>query len=108
MKYHKERLAKLIREELSNQIARDLEFPNALVTLTEIQFDANIERADINVTVWPSEKAKDTLKVLNQAAPALQSVLFKKMKVRSLPKFVFVLDRGPENAAKVEKALLSE
>ena len=108
MKFHKERLAKLIREELSLQIARTLEFASALVTVTTIEFDTNVERAEVNVTVWPSVKAPAALKVLNQAAPVLQSTLFKKLKVRSLPKFVFVLDRGFENAAKVEKALLSE
>jgi hypothetical protein len=85
MKFHDERFSKLVREQLSEGMAREIETPGA---------------------IFPSEKADQTIKDLNRQAPILQTYLFRKLHVRSIPKLVFTRDYGNENAASVEKAFI--
>ncbi|MBI4086163.1 MAG: ribosome-binding factor A [Candidatus Liptonbacteria bacterium] len=108
MNHRPERVGKLIREQLSGIIARELEFENILVTITEVEVDKKLETAKTRISVWPAEKSKDALNALNKARNFLQTALFKKLNIRPMPNIWFELDRGPEHAAGVEKALLEE
>ncbi len=108
MDYRNERMGNLVREELSKIIARELEFENALVTITEVEVDKKIETAKVMISVIPSEKAKEVFKILDAARNNLQTILFKKLNLKPVPRIQFEIDRGPENAANIEKALLEE
>ena len=108
MKYRPQRVGKLIREQLSGIIARELEFENVLVTITEVEVDKKLETAKTRISVWPVEKSKEVLSTLNKARNLLQTTLFKKLNIRPMPKIQFEIDRGPEHAAEVEKLLLEE
>ncbi len=108
MNYRSQRVGKLVREELSKIIARELEFENILATITEVEVDKKLEIAKTRISVWPVEKSKDVLNELNKARNFLQTALFKKLNIRPMPKIQFEIDHGPEHAAGVEKALLEE
>lgn len=108
MNHRPERVGKLIREELSKIIARELEFENVLATITEVEVDRKLEIAKTRISVWPIEKTKDVLKTLNKTRNLFQTALFKKLNIRPMPRIQFEIDRGPEHAAGVEKALLEE
>jgi len=108
MDYRAERMSNLIREELSKIIARELEFDNALVTITEVEVDKKLDTAKVRVSVIPSEKAKDVFVILNLARNSLQTILFRKLNLKPVPRIQFEIDRGLENAANVEKTLLAE
>ena len=106
MNYRSQRVGKLIREQLSRIIARELEFENVLATITEVEVDRKLEIAKTRISVWPVEKTKDVLNALNKIRNILQTTLFKKLNIRPMPRIQFEIDRGPEHAAGVEKALL--
>ena len=108
MDYRNERMGNLVREELSKIIARELEFENALVTITEVEVDKKIDKAKVMVSVIPSEKAKEVFKILDVARNSLQTILFRKLNLKPMPRIQFEIDRGFENAANVEKAFLEE
>ena len=108
MKYRPQRVGKLIREELSKIVARELEFENILATITEVEVDKKLETAKTRISVWPVEKSRDVLSTLNKARNLLQTALFKKLNIRPMPRIQFEIDRGPEHAAGVEKTLLEE
>ncbi len=108
MDYRNERMGNLVREELSKIIARELEFENALVTITEVDVDKKLETAKVRVSVIPSEKAKDAFKILDLARNSLQTILFRKLNLKPVPRIQFEIDRGLENAANIEKTLLAE
>ena len=108
MKHRPERVGKLIREELSALIARELEFPGALVTLTDVEVNKKLEIAKVGVTVFPSEKADECLAVLKRSQGQLQHGLNHKLNIRPMPRIHFFPDHGPENAARVEKKLLDD
>ena len=108
MNFRSERVSKLIREELAKIIIREVEFDNALVTITAVDVDKKLEHAKVNVSVIPSASGEAALKELEKRAGSLQFLLMKKINIKPMPRIVFMLDHGMENAADVEKALLSE
>ncbi len=105
--FRPERVGKLIREELSKVIERELEF-KSLVTVTEVRVDGKLEHAKVLVSVLPTSGEADALRELGASAGRLQHLLMKKVNIKPMPRIFFEIDKGPENAAAVEKALLDE
>jgi ribosome-binding factor A len=108
MNFRSERVSKLIREELAKMIVRELEFPGALVTITEVEVDKKLEHAKVEVSVIPSSFGKGALEQLVENAGRFQHLLLKKINIKPMPRISFALDHGPENAATVEKLLLDQ
>lgn len=108
--FRAQRVQKLIREELSWIIAREVDFPDphALITVTEVAVDKKMDRATARVSVIPSASAAGALAELEKRTGKLQHLLMKKINIKPMPRISFEIDRGPENAAKVEKALIHE
>ncbi len=114
MKHRSERVVNLIKEELSKIIARELEFPDCLMTITSVEIDKKLSRAMVNFSVLPSlsassgqaEKFEAVLKILENNRRHLQYLLMKKINIRQIPEIVFKIDRGLEAAANIEKLLI--
>lgn len=106
--YRSQRVEKLIREELSKILVREFEFPNALVTVTEVQVDKKLEHAKVMVSVIPSATEESALATLDKNVGMIQHMLLKKINIKPMPRISFALDRGLENAARVEKVLIKE
>ena len=106
MNFRPARVGKLIREELSLMIIREMELP-ALATITAVTVDKNLEGARVEVSVIPSTAAaeKAVLAALTARAGHFQHLLLKKINIKPMPRIFFAIDHGPENAAKVEKLL---
>jgi ribosome-binding factor A len=107
MNHRPERVAKLIREKLSTTIAREVEFPmGTLVTLTEVEVNKKMEIAKIGVSVIPSNKAEEVLRILHKAQGDLQYLLVRILNIKPMPRIHFAIDYGPANAAHIEKTLI--
>jgi ribosome-binding factor A len=103
--YRADRVSKLIREELGKLIIRELEFNGALATITSVEVDKKLEHAVVNVSVLPAASEAGIMLVLEKSVGHLQHLLNNKMNIKPMPRISFALDRGLENAAKVEKLL---
>lgn len=108
MNHRPERVGKLIREELSKMIGRELEFPDMLVTLMEADVSAKMDIAKIGISVIPSDKSEEALTILKDAQGELQYKLLRVLNIKPMPHLHFFIDYGPENAARVEKQLLED
>jgi ribosome-binding factor A len=106
--HRKERIASLIREELALMLAREMELPEVLPTITEVIIDDDHAHANVRISFFPSEKAEQSLKVVQKELPRFEHMLWKKLGIRPMPHLSVMIDRGPENAARVEKALLED
>lgn len=104
--YRKDRVASLVQEELGKLLLREMEFPGALVTITSVDVQKDLEIAHVHVSVLPSEKGDEVMKLLSKEQKHLQFLLLRKMNIKPMPVISFKLDKGLENAARVEKALL--
>jgi ribosome-binding factor A len=108
MNFRKQQLNSLIRNELSKAIVREVDFPvGALASVSEVRVTDDLTYADVMVSVYPDSKKEGTMKSLNAKRAELQTILFKKIKIMSLPKIRFNYDPGPEKAGSIEKILLS-
>jgi len=104
--YRSQRVEKLIREELSKILVREFEFPNALVTITEVQVDKKLDHAKAMVSILPAATEESALYTLNRNIGRIQDMLLKKINIKPMPRVSFVIDHGTENAARVEKKIL--
>ena len=101
-----QRVESLIKEELNKIILRELEFDGAIVTVTEVAVQKDLDYAEINVSVIPNEKSGGVLKLLNQNRRKLQHFLLKKINIKPMPEIRFQLDTGLARAAEIEKRFL--
>jgi len=101
-----QRVESLIREELNKLIIKELEFPGALVTVTSVMVQKDLDYVIVNVSVIPGGKGNEVLKNLEQNRRQLQHMLLRKINIRPMPEIRFKLDVGLEKAAEVERVLL--
>ena len=79
-----------------------------MATLTYAEISAKMETARVGVSVIPSNKSEEVLKILQKAQPELQYLLVKKLSIRHVPEIVFEIDSGYEDAAGIEKSLMKD
>lgn len=103
--FRSERVGSVIHKELSRMIIRDIELTGGLITVVEVVVDKKLEHARAHVSVIPASLEAHALRVLNMKIGEFQHELNRKMGIRPMPLISFVLDRGSENAARVEKLL---
>ena len=109
MKYFRfERVGSLIQGELNKIILKEIETPGILITITQVEVAKDLESAIVYFSAIPSVKAEEALEILEKNRVHLQYLLMKKLNIKPMPKIFFKIDRGPEKAAQVEKALLDK
>ncbi len=101
-------MASLLREELALLVAQEIEFKDMFVTVTDVLVNGDLEDAQAKVSVLPSERAHDALKILRPFEHRFHGFLVRKLNIRPIPRIRFVIDHGPEKAAEVEKKLMGE
>lgn len=108
MKHRPERVSSLIQEELGKILVRDIEVDGAIITITGVEINKDLEHASVYIGVFPPAKNEAVMETLNAARQTLQWELTKKLNIRPMPSIAFKLDVGAENAAAVEKKLLGK
>ena len=104
-----EKVAELIREEVSQIVGFELEDPRLeRVTVTEVKVADNLRDARVYVVAEGTEEEKGAaLKALHKAAPYVRRQLGRALNLRYTPELHFVRDTVEESATRVE-ALLGE
>ena len=96
---------KLIQEELSKIIFREIEFADALVTLTRVDTTANLIESRVYISVMPNSREAEVFKNLNKRIYYIQQLLNERIKMRPMPKIIFLKEKETERAGKVEEIL---
>jgi ribosome-binding factor A len=104
-----EKVAELIREEVSQIVGFELEDPRLeLVTVTDVKVADNLRDARVYVVAEGTEEERAAaLKALHKAAPYVRRQLGRTLNLRYTPELHFVRDTVEESAARVE-VLLNE
>lgn len=108
MHHRVERVNNLIKEELGYLLEREVEFPEALVTVMEVACSRKMERAAVHLSVLPVHKSEAMLKIAREHQARLQFLLLRKMNIRPMPRINFEIDRGADAAARIEKIFIEE
>jgi len=99
------RVNELLREELSELLLREVKDPrvgHGLVSITEVQVSPDLRHAIVYVSHLGDESERDeVLKGLQNAAHFLHIELVRRLKMRSIPEFVFRFDPSIERGARL-------
>jgi len=100
------RVNQLIKKELSQIILREIDFSkDVLVTLTRVETVPNLSESKIYVSCIPDGKQEDVLKTLISQVWHLQQLLNKRLKMRPIPKIIFLKEKETVKAGKIEEIL---
>ena len=87
-------------------ILREVEFSSdVLATITRVETTRKIDEAKVYVSVLPESKAKIVFDILKRRIYHLQHLLNKRLKMRPIPKIVFVEEKETIKAGRVEELL---
>jgi ribosome-binding factor A len=96
----------LIKRELSGIILKEIEFPqDTLVTLTRVETSSNLIESKIYVSVIPESRQDAVMKLLRGQVYFLQQLLNDRLRMRPIPKIIFVKEEETVRAGKVEELL---
>jgi ribosome-binding factor A len=102
-----ERVADIIREEISQIVGYELEDPRlTMVTVTDVRLSGNGREAQVFVTVAGNEKEHElALAALRHAAPYVRKQLTLSLNLPRTPEIHFVRDKVEEAGERVDRLL---
>jgi len=105
--YRPERVGELIREEVAAFLTGDARDPRiGFVTVTGVDVSADLTHARVRVSAMGTDEEKArSLEGVQSAGRFLRARLAKTLRLRVAPNLVFVLDRGIEHAARIDRVL---
>jgi ribosome-binding factor A len=98
-----EKVQKLSRQVLGEAVA-ELKDPRiGFATVTHVRVSADLRHARVFVSVLGSEEEQAaTMEGLDSAKPHLRATLGRQIRMKYLPELIFELDRGAEEAQRLE------
>ena len=102
-----ERLADQLRSEVAELIEQELKDPRiGFATVTRVEVSGDLHYARVWISVWGgTEVQQATLQGLASAAGFIRYEIGHRLNLRRAPEFTFRLDRGVEEAQKIESLL---
>ncbi len=100
MKYRKNRLEELIRRIVSEIILRELKDPRiGFVTVTGVELSKDYSEARIGVSILGSTtEVRKSMEGIRSSSGYVQKLLGRELKIRTLPRVYFYLDKSVEQA----------
>lgn len=104
MSQRMEKLQKLARQVLGEEIQKLKDPRVGFATVTAVKITPDLRHARVFVSVFGSpEESKATMSGLNSAKPHLRSELGRQTRMKYLPELDFELDTGPQEAQKLDE-----
>ena len=102
-----ERVADVLREEISQIVGYELEDPRlTAVTVTDVRLSSDKKAARVYVTIHGDEKEhQEALSALKHAAPYVRKQLGLSLSLPRTPEIHFVRDRVEEEGERVDQLL---
>lgn len=100
------RVNELLRLELNKILLTEVERPSGcVITITAVETTKDLNYAKVWISIFPFYLAKNIVKTLKRKATYFQSLLYKKLSLKPLPKIQFYLDTAPIHSNEVEQIL---
>lgn len=105
-----ERLAELVKREISDILREDVSDPRiGFVSLTEVDLSPDLKNCKVFISIFGPEKAKkEAMAGLQSATSFIRGKLAKMLEIRSIPDLVFVRDDSIERGSRVLKLINDE
>jgi len=101
-----QRVNQLIKQEISRIILREIEGPkDTLITVTRVSSTSNLKESRVFISVIPEENKTKVFLSLNRKIYHLQQEINKRLKMKIVPKIIFVEEKMTASAARIEEIL---
>jgi len=101
-----QRVNQLIKQEISRIILREIEGPkDTLITVTRVSSTSDLRESKVFISVIPEENKTEVFLSLNRKIYHLQQEINKRLKMKIIPKIVFVEEKMTASAARIEEIL---
>jgi ribosome-binding factor A len=107
MAHHAERVDETIAREAGEALARFARGDGFIATIERVQTSPNLSITHIFVRVFPKEYGEEARRIIYKATPAIQGYLNTRLRMRHIPKVVFVVNTERDEVA-VTRELLDE
>lgn len=103
MKYRKDRLEELIKRIVSEIIFRELKDPRiGFVTITGVELSRDLGEAKIGISILGSStEVRKSMEGIRSSSGYVQKLLGKELKIRSVPRVHFFLDKSVEEGVEL-------
>lgn len=100
------KINELLKHEISNLLLKELDFSkDVILTITSVESLPNLRWAKVRVSVLPLVYADKILKILNFKSFSIQRLLNQKLKMRSIPKIKFEIDKSEVKSKRIDELL---
>jgi ribosome-binding factor A len=101
-----ERVAGQLRRDLAKMILQEIKDPQVgFVSLSDVEVTRDLSHAKVFITVFDPEKAKESLKALQRAAPFLRNRLARRLRMRHVPELHFLHDDSVEQGSHIDQLI---
>lgn len=102
-----DRVAELLRTELNDLILHRLKDPRVkLASVVGVEITGDLSRARVLVSILGEEEDREAaMEGLKNAAGFLRTQLSRRLRLRTTPELVLVLDRGAEHSQRISDLL---
>ena len=105
MSLRPERIADYLKKEISNIIVQKVRDPRLKsIVINHISVTQDISLAKVFYSIYQNETQLNE-KTLSKFSGMVRSEISKSMKIRRVPKIVFIFDKTPEEAENIENLL---
>ena len=107
MRYRRQRIQDLLREEISSILFRDIKDPGlGFVTILEIKMTEDLKFAKIYYSLYGTEKQKEeTAVALKRSRGYIKFLIGQRVKLKYTPDIEFIYDDRYDKMAKIEEIL---
>ncbi len=104
-----DRVADLLRAELSDLLLREVHDPRVkLASVTAVEVTPDLRRAVVKISaLGDDEQRQGTIEGLRHAKGFLRTELAHRLRLRTTPELIFELDRGAEHSQRIADILES-
>lgn len=103
------KVAKELQKDLAEIIRRKgmAAFNGAMVSVTEVRISPDLSVAKVFISIFPSSKAEDVMKIINENSRSLRGELGHQVakQLRIVPELVFMLDSSLDYAEHIDELL---
>ncbi len=100
-----QRVNQLIKEQIGQLLLKEIDFGSILVTITEVATAADLSQTKIKISIMPTEKGEQALRILKKNIFQLQQGLNEKLTMKTVPKIIFEIDQAEVKSKRIEEIL---
>ncbi len=100
-----DQINELLHQELAELISKEIEAPNFLITISYVDCSPDLKKAKIGLSVLPENFSGTALKKLRNHSSQFSKSLNKKLKLRNIPYFNWIIDETEKNAREIDNIL---